>query len=126
MQTQKLLLICTPLVLILVLVFILTFSKWWGFKKLLHQGNLGNLVQEKKREKIFQSAHYISIKRLIKRQKYMEDQFMRVGIPAKKHLGLDKYEIGKNIDNILNEGYIDKSFYLKNKKKVDCVLPKIT
>ena len=49
----------------------------------------------------------------------MEEQFKNIGIIAEKHLGQDKYKIAENIENILNEGYIDRSFYLNNKKKVE-------
>ena len=49
----------------------------------------------------------------------MEKQFKNQHLAVKKHLGQDKYVINKNINNLISEGYIDESFYLNNKTKID-------
>ena len=68
---------------------------------------------------VFDSIHYITISRLKDRQKYMEKQFKNQDLAVKKHLGQDKYKLKENINNLIKEGYIDNTFYLNNKTKVE-------
>tara|TARA_B110001469_G_C9644191_1_gene324915 strand:+ start:3203 stop:3952 length:750 start_codon:yes stop_codon:yes gene_type:complete len=97
--------------LLLVLFLIILFFCFRSNKK--------NFLENFSNNYNWDSAYYITISRLKDRQKYMEKQFKNQDLAVKKHLGQDKYKLKENINNLIKEGYIDNTFYLNNKTKVE-------
>ena len=77
--------------------------------------NKKNFLENFSNNKDWDSAYYITISRLKDRQKYMEKQFLNQELTVNKHLGQDKLILKENIPKLIEEGYIDKEFYLNNK-----------
>ena len=97
--------------LLLVLFLIILFFCFRSNKK--------NFLENFSNNHNWDSAYYITISRLKDRQNYMVNQFKKNNLFVKKHLGQDKLNMKKNINNLIKEGYIDNTFYINNKKKIE-------
>ena len=77
------------------------------------------LKEEFRNIKIYDSVHCITVDRFKDRQIYMKKQFKNQNLYFKFHYGQDKYKINNNINYLINNNYINKDFYLKNKNKIN-------
>jgi GR25 family glycosyltransferase involved in LPS biosynthesis len=76
-------------------------------------------IENFEEQNIWDGAYYITLPRLKERQKYMINQFKKNNLFVNKYLGQDKLILKENIPKLLEEGYIDKGFYLNNTEKVE-------